>query len=111
MKVCSRFTENFSAVRPSVEVPDNPFTQVNRDFLRTLDDADRIWVAGEASSHCVADTVTDIIRFSENPLIARKIILLQDAMSPVAGFEATADAFFERMTAAGVRVSETRRVA
>jgi nicotinamidase/pyrazinamidase len=104
MKGSSRFTENFSAIRPSVEVPDNPFTQVNRDLLRALDEADRIWVAGEASSHCVADTVTDIIRFSENPAIAEKITL-------VAGFETVADAFFQRMTAAGVVVSETGQLA
>lgn len=107
MKGSSRFTEHFSAIRPSMAVPDNPYTQVNQDLLRALDEVDRIWVAGEASSHCVADTVTDIIRFSETPSIAEKITLLSDAMSPVAGFESTADAFFERMKAAGVAVSET----
>lgn len=111
MKGSCRFTENFSAVRPSVEVPGNPFTQINRALLQSLDDADRIWVAGEASSHCVADTVADILRFSENPAIAEKITLLVDAMSPVAGFEAAADAFFERMKAAGVSVSETGQTA
>jgi len=107
MKGFSRLTENFSAIRPAVEVPDSPFTQVNRGLLRMLNEADRIWVAGEASTHCVADTVTDILRFSDPPTIAKKITLLGDAMSPVAGFEPSADAFFERMKAAGVKVSET----
>lgn len=111
MKGSNRFTENFSAVRPSMEVPGDPSTQINRTLLRSLGEAERIWVAGEASSHCVADTVTDILRFSETPAITQKIVLLTDAMSPVAGFEAAADDFFQRMRAAGVGVSDTGRVA
>lgn len=111
MKGANRFTENFSAIRPSVAVPDDPFTQINQSLLQRLDEADRIWVAGEAASHCVADTVADVVRFSNDPEIPRKIVLLTDAMSPVAGFEERAAAFFERMRAAGVVLSETERAA
>jgi len=109
MKGSCRFTENFSAVRPAVEVPGDAFTGIDHALLRTMDEYDRIWVAGEASSHCVADTVTDIVRFSGNKAIAANITLLADAMSPVAGFAAAADTFFERMKAAGAAVGETGR--
>jgi nicotinamidase-related amidase len=110
MKGSSRFTENFSAVRPAVEVPGSPSTKVDRGLLRRLDEAERIWVAGEASSHCVADTVTDILHFSENPAIAEKIVLATDAMSPVSGFEDAAADFFERVASGGVALSETGRL-
>jgi len=111
MKGSNRFTENFSAIRPLVAVPDDPFTQINHSLLQTLDMADRIWVAGEAASHCVADTVEDVLRYSQNPEIARKIVLFADAMSPVAGFEERAAAFLERMRAAGIAVMETGQAA
>lgn len=107
LKGSNRFTENFSAVRPSMPVPEDPATRVNRSLLRSLGEADRVWVAGEASSHCVADTVTDILRFSDVPGMAQKIVLLADAMSPVSGFEAAASDFFQRMQAEGVSVSTT----
>ena len=68
-------------------------------------------MTGEVSSHCVADTVDDILRFSDNPAMAEKIVLLNDAMSPVAGFEARAADFFKRAAAAGVAFSEAGRAA
>ncbi len=107
LKGASRFTENFSAIRPAVEVPGSPSTQIDRGLLQRIDQADRIWVAGEASSHCVADTVDDILRFSENTSIAEKIVLLTDAMSPVSGFEDAAAAFFQRAASAGAALTET----
>ncbi len=60
-KGTSRFPENFSAVKPSVEVPFDPSTFLNTSLLKSLESFDFIWVAGEASSHCVAATVEDII--------------------------------------------------
>ncbi|GBC60788.1 hypothetical protein DENIS_1747 [Desulfonema ishimotonii] len=110
LKGSCRFTENFSAIRPSVPVPGDPSTALNTALLKRIDRADRILVAGEASSHCVADTVRDIVACSENPAIARKIVLLSDAMSPVPGFEEAARAFFEQMTDAGVGIARLKEV-
>jgi nicotinamidase-related amidase len=104
VKNSSRFTERFSAVRAAVEVPGDPSTRVNKALLQDLDEADAVWVAGEASSHCVADTVSDIVEYSQNKEIARKIVLLADAMSPVSGFEGAAADFCGRMKHAGVRI-------
>lgn len=99
-----RATEHFSAVKASVEVPGDPGTQMNTTFVESLEDADIIYVGGEASSHCVADTVTDLI--DQNPRLADKITLLRDCMSPVSGFEHLADRFFSRATASGVRITD-----
>lgn len=104
LKGGNRFTEHFSAVGAAVEVPGNPNTKRNTAFIRTLDQADEIWVAGEATSHCVNETVGDIVKYSDNPNIAGKIVLLSDAMSPVEGFEDAAKDFFDRMKTAGAGI-------
>ncbi|GAB6094941.1 hypothetical protein JCM14469_11930 [Desulfatiferula olefinivorans] len=107
-KGSSRFSEHFSAIRASVPVPDDPTTDTNRMLVRTLGQADRILVAGEASSHCVAQTVRDMV--DVDPDLAGKIVLLKDCMSPVKGFESLSDDFFSVMETIGVRISDTKRV-
>lgn len=98
-----RYTEHFSVVRPAVEVPGDPQTFVNTALLRSLNVAERILIAGEASSHCVADSVTDIMQYSENREIGRKIALMTKAMSAVTGFEDRAEEFFSRARERGVQ--------
>ncbi|MBU1169676.1 MAG: isochorismatase family protein [Proteobacteria bacterium] len=107
-KGSSRYTEHFSAIKPSVPVPDDPMTQPNRMLVKTLAKADRILVAGEASSHCVSETVRDLIR--EAPGLAHKIILLRDCMSSVGGFESLAENFFKDMADQNVQITESARV-
>ncbi len=109
-KGTSRFTENFSAVKPSVEVPFDPSTFLNRSLIKSLEESDFIWVAGEASSHCVADTVQDIIRYAEDKKIGKKITLIRDAMSHVEGFEQNAKDFFEKMEKSGAAMSSTKEL-
>lgn len=103
VKGACRFTEHFSAIRPAVEVPGDPSTLTNTALLMTLEASEAIWVAGEASSHCVADTVGDLVTLNQGPSMERKITLLADAMSPVPGFEARAAEFFTRMERLGVK--------
>jgi nicotinamidase-related amidase len=107
-KGSSRFSEHFSAIRASVPVPDDPTTDTNRMLVRTLGQADRIIVAGEASSHCVAHTVRDMV--DADPDLAAKIVLLKDCMSPVAGFESLAEDFFHTMSTIGVCICDSMRV-
>lgn len=102
-----RYTEHFSAIRPSVEVPGDPSTAPNRALIRSLEAAEAVWVAGEAASHCVADTVDDILEFAQAETVNARMTLLTDAMSPVSGFEEQARDFFERMTSAGVALRKT----
>jgi nicotinamidase-related amidase len=101
----SRFTEHFSAVKPLVEVPGDPCTLPNRALVDALLQSDTVLVAGEAASHCVAETVKDLIFFG-NPA-AGKIVLLKDAMSPVGGCEPLAEAFYTASKENGVVFSDT----
>jgi nicotinamidase/pyrazinamidase len=101
------FTEHFSAVQAEVPDPTDPTTGVNVGFLRTLEEADVVLLAGEALSHCVANTVRDIVDRLSAPEFVAKIHLLRDAMSNVPGFEAEGEAFLRDMTARGMRITTT----
>lgn len=99
-------TEHYSAVKAEVPDPSDPDTQINTALINVLQDqADVIAVAGEASSHCVANTMFDIVAAFGSPEYAKKIVLLTDCMSPVTGFEPYADDFFAKMAALGVTTS------
>ena len=101
------WTEHFSAVQAEVPDPDDPSTQVNLRMVSTLEDADVVLLAGEASSHCLANTVRDIVARFGDPSTVRKLHLLTDATSPVPGFESYADDFLRDMVALGMNTLDT----
>lgn len=100
-----KFTEHFSAIKPSISVPDDPVTQVNMRLVNSLAEADTILISGEASSHCVAETVRDIIAMDIS--LKTKTTLLTNTMSPVPGFENAASAFIKEVTLSGVMTATT----
>ncbi|PIE20198.1 MAG: hypothetical protein CSA66_01185 [Proteobacteria bacterium] len=104
------WTEHFSALRAEVPDPADPDTQLNARFLETLEQADTILLAGEAGSHCLANTVRDIANAFSDPAYVRKMVLLTDATSPVPGFEAFQEAFIRDMTQRGMKLSTTDQV-
>ncbi|MBC5763820.1 isochorismatase family protein [Ramlibacter albus] len=106
MKGMNAWTENYSALQAEVPDAEDPETQLNTRLVAQLDRASTIAIAGEASSHCVRATTEHLVQHmpSRN---AGKIVLLQDCMSPVAGFEAQAGEFLDAMRRKGVRVTTT----
>lgn len=104
------FTEHYSAVRADVEDPEDPGTMLNTRLLRALKaGGDRpILIAGEALSHCVANTIRDVAN-EFDPEDVRKFILLEDACSNVPGFEKLGTDFVAEMCGRGMRVSTTDR--
>lgn len=97
------WTENYSALQAEVPDPADPSTQLDTALIAALDAADRIVIAGEASSHCVRATAEDLADHLPSGHID-KLVLLADCMSPVAGFEAEAQAFLDRLQARGATV-------
>jgi len=102
------YTEHYSAVRAEVPDPSDPSTQLNANkLIQTLMEADNVLVAGEAGSHCLANTVRDIVEgFGDDDLV-KKIVLLNDATSPVTSFENLQEDFIAEMTAKGMQISNT----
>jgi len=101
------FCEHFSVICSEVPDPNDPTTQINTSFIQTLQDADEILLAGEAGSHCLANSVSDLVKNFSNPDYIKKLVLLTDATSPVTGFEKNQEDFINEMTAKGMRVSTT----
>lgn len=107
------WTEHYSAVQAEVPDADDPDTQFNFKFVRTLAEADRIYVAGEAGSHCVKATVEHIADYFEQEYGAaslRKLALITDCISPVTGFDPHYQGFVQAMAARGVQLMPASEV-
>ena len=108
------WTEHYSAIRAEVPDREDPETDVNDRLLRELAKADRLLVAGEASSHCVRSTVEDIVNHLPKlspEWTASRLVLLTDCMSPVGGFEREHVAFLDSMRASGVQLAQSSTLA
>jgi len=103
------WTEHYSAVLAEVPDADDPHTQLNEALISTLDCADRILIAGEASSHCVHATTEHIVANLPGGR-PQRIALVTDCMSPVGGFAAQHDAFFAEMRALGVELVTSEKL-
>lgn len=73
---------------------------INIKFLNKIEQYDKIVIAGEAKSHCVMESIKQILEHYETrPEVTKKIYILDDCMSIIPGFEdATAQAFDEFKT-------------
>jgi nicotinamidase-related amidase len=101
------FTEHYSAVQADVPDPQDPTTQINTGFIQTLMDADEVLVAGEASSHCLANTVRDVANNFGDDSYVKKLTLFEDGTSAVPGFEDLTDDFVKEMTGRGMKITKT----
>lgn len=100
------FTEHYSAVKADVYDSEDPGTGLNTNLIKLMQEMDLIAIGGEASSHCVASTVRDIANnFGEDNI--RKFMYLEDACSPVPGFEQFEKDFVKEMIDRGMKVTTT----
>lgn len=93
-------TEHYSILEPEVKVADHPQGGLNHALLRELDEYDLVYIAGQAKSHCVLETVNSIMRaWAPRPERIRRLRILEDGMSSVVipgiDFDAMADAAFQ----------------
>ena len=100
-------TEHYSAIKAEVPDPNDPSTQLNTSLIGLLDEADSVVIAGEAGSHCLANTVRDIADSFQDTTAISKLVLLEDATSPVPTFESAQDDFIKDMKAKGMQISKT----
>lgn len=99
------FSEHFGAFKAQIPDVDRPETQLNQGLIKTLETYQNVYLAGEAKSHCVANSLKQIL--DEAPSLATKFIILQDAMSNVTGFETIADPIYNKAKQMGVKFSDT----
>ncbi|CAM4085719.1 Isochorismatase-like domain-containing protein [Bordetella muralis] len=107
------WSEHYGAFEAEVPLDEVPWTQFNMPLAqRVTEDVDLLLVAGLASSHCVAASVDQLLgalpRLPLKP--GFQVMLLSDCMSPVGGFEAQAEQFLQRASAAGVQLQTAQQV-
>jgi nicotinamidase/pyrazinamidase len=114
VKGTNAFTEHYGALMAEVPDQDDPSTQLNSAFISTLQEADIIGIAGEASSHCVKTTVEQIVENIGDAHLP-KLHILTDCMSPVPqtpgspDFPAIAQQFLKDMEKRGLVLSTSKR--
>ena len=107
------FTEHYSVIGP--EVLAGPMGETlgthNQKFIQQLQQFDKLIIAGQAKSHCVAWTVSDLLEDVAviDLGLAEKIYLLEDCTSPVVvpgvvDHTDAADAAFERFEKVGMHL-------
>jgi nicotinamidase-related amidase len=110
-------TENYSVLSPEVLEDEEGIAIATRNeaLFEKLLSYDALVVAGQAKSHCVSWTLSDLLAEirRRDPELARKVYLLEDCTSPVVvpgvvDFTEDADRVFDELEAAGMhRVRST----
>jgi nicotinamidase-related amidase len=104
-------TEHYSVLGP--EILQGPSKQavgvMNLKLLKLLGGLDAVVIAGQAKSHCVAWTISDLLAGLGTRELAGKVYLLEDCTSPVVvpgvvDYTDEADEAFRRFTEAGMHV-------
>lgn len=113
-------TEFYSVFGPEVreDAGGRPLVPKNEALFRHLMEFDAVLIAGQAKSHCVAWSVSDLLTWiqKEDPSLAGKVYLLEDCTSPVVvpgmlDYSKEADAAFQRFAEAGMhRVKSTEPI-
>jgi nicotinamidase-related amidase len=107
------FTENYSALAPEVLTNQlgETIASKNDSLIQHLLASDKLIIAGQAQSHCVAWTVSDLLLEINaiDPQLAQKVYLLVDCTSPVVipgvvDYTAQAEAAYQRFAAAGMKI-------
>lgn len=108
----AEFTENYSALSPEVlfDVDDQPLGYPDDSIFQKLLRCDRMIITGQAKSHCVAWTVSDLLTRikASDPSLAKKVYLLEDCTSPVVvpgvvDHTENSDKAFEEFYSAGIK--------
>lgn len=101
MKGQNPLTEMYSVLK--AEVPVTQDTAFNEELMTSLMESSKLFVCGQAMSHCVNYALRDIVsRWPTGHL--SEIYLLTDCASAVPGFETAAEDFQNDMALAGVQL-------
>ncbi len=103
-------TENYSIFKGEVPIQNDPNTQLNTKLIKHLDSFNEIVIAGEALSHCLASSCTDLVENIDSSNFA-KITVLSDCTSNVTGFEKSGEDFLNKMIELGVNVKKSKPTA
>ena len=117
LKGNNALTESYSVIGPEVllDPTGKQIAQRSDKIFEKVRSFDALLIAGQAKSHCVAWTISDLLEDiqANQPELASKVYLLEDCASPVVvpgvvDYTEAADAAYQRFEQAGIhRVRST----
>ena len=106
------YTEHFGIFRANVPLNEDPATQVNQGVFQVLNAHDVVYLAGQARTHCVANSLRQMLQIA--PQLSSKIVVLEDCMSNVPGlpqdFYNFVDGMYADAVSKGVTVLKSDKV-
>lgn len=98
-------TEFYSVVEPEVKYAKHPDGGLNTRFLDMVAQFDLIYVAGQARSHCVLETMRSTLGyFGGKPEVVGKLRFIDDATSSIPGFEQMTEDCIQDFQRQGVKL-------
>ena len=84
-KGMSQSAEHYGILQAEAQFSDDPQTQLNTRVLNKWEDADVIYFAGQAKSHCVLETLNQVVEIflKTSPEVIKKIRVLSDCTSSI----------------------------
>jgi nicotinamidase-related amidase len=93
-------TEHFGIFQAQIPIDGAPETQLNTQLINDLRQYNRIYLCGEAKSHCVATSLKQVMQHA--PELAQKFVIIEDVMSDVPGFGMLGDPIYAAARQAGI---------
>ena len=102
------YTEMYGIIKAEYDAE----AYVNHEVLHAIAEYDAVYIAGEASSHCVLASLEQIVEhYASDRSITSRITLLEDCMSPIVGFEdITRQRFEELQHTYGIQIKKSTEV-
>jgi nicotinamidase/pyrazinamidase len=102
-------TEYYGAFGSEVPDPQDVSSGANSEMMRVIMSHDLVYVAGQAKSHCVLESMRQLVtQFADQPQILSRLRLLRDCTSsvehPVIDFDSLAEGELAQMERQGVRL-------
>lgn len=98
-------TEHFGIFQAQVPDPAIPETQLNTTLIADLGRFDTVYLMGEAKSHCVANSLKQLLNFA--PGLIPKLAVVTDCTSDVSGLGHLADPIYAEARRQQVRFVES----
>ncbi|MCL2520853.1 MAG: hypothetical protein FWE37_07655 [Spirochaetaceae bacterium] len=102
-------SEFYSIFKAEVAINTDSSTLVNQPLLDKLCRYDKVYIAGEALSHCVRATIEDIIAYAP-PEKLPHFTLISNCSSPVAGFEDESLNFIKKLAGYGLNCLDSSQI-
>ena len=105
-------TEYYGIFGAEVPDPDDPSSSLNETLLDAVMKHNKVYIAGEAKSHCVLETERQVVgRFGNQPDLLKRLYLLRDCTSsvkhPSIDFDALAETELAAMERQGVQMVQS----